>query len=110
MKAVTNIADRRVSWVKARPLNCDIKLKEDERCPNCKQVHLRAGYCQALDPINKDQYPDVWKSVTVSAVTDNSVTDKICVVCNEPFEAKRADATICSAACRMRKKRAEAKA
>jgi hypothetical protein len=47
--------------------------------------------------------------VTDKRVTDNSVTDKICAVCNEPFAAKRADATICSAACRMRKRRAEGK-
>jgi hypothetical protein len=43
--------------------------------------------------------------VTDKRVTGNSVTDKTCAVCSEPFTAKRADAMICSAACRMRKKR-----
>ena len=47
--------------------------------------------------------------VTDNRVTDNSVTDKRCVICNKPFEAKRADAKVCSAACRMRKRRADAK-
>ena len=51
----------------------------------------------------------VTANVTDERVTDKSVTDKICVICNEPFKAKRSDATICSAACRMRKKRAEGK-
>lgn len=46
--------------------------------------------------------------VTDKRVTAKAVTDKVCVICNKPFEAKRADATICSAACRMRKKRAKA--
>ena len=43
-------------------------------------------------------------------VTDkNYVTDKICtcIICNETFKAKRVDATICSASCRMRKCRAK---
>ena len=43
--------------------------------------------------------------VTDKRVTDNSVTDKMCIICNKPFAAKRADATICSPACQMRKKR-----
>lgn len=51
-----------VTSIKARPLNCDIKLKEDQRCPNCGLVHLRSGYCQALDPINAKQYPQFHQS------------------------------------------------
>jgi hypothetical protein len=62
LKAVTNIADHRVSWIKARPLNCDAKLKEDQPCPDCKQVHLRAGYCQAIDLINAKRYPHLHQS------------------------------------------------
>ena len=39
-----------------RPLNCSPKLgiagKDGApRCPHCGLWHLRAGYCQALDPI-----------------------------------------------------------
>jgi hypothetical protein len=36
--------------------------KEGERCTNCNQVHLRPGYCQALDPINAGKYPQSHKS------------------------------------------------
>jgi hypothetical protein len=40
-----------------RPLNCDIPDPYDadldektrKRCPDCKQFHLRPGYCQARD-------------------------------------------------------------
>lgn len=56
-------------------------------------------------PVTKQAKLKTARSAARSHVTDNSVTDKICIICNEPFEAKRADAKICSAACRMRKKR-----
>lgn len=62
MKAVAITTDNRVDWIKARPLNCEAKLKKYQRCPNCNQVHLRAGYCQALDPINVKQYPQFHQS------------------------------------------------
>jgi hypothetical protein len=42
----------------ARPLNCAADLGATARCPNCKQIHLRPGYCQALDPINAAKYPE----------------------------------------------------
>ena len=39
-----------------RPCNCDPRVGVDNRCPHCRQHHLRPGYCQALDPINAAQY------------------------------------------------------
>lgn len=52
---------------KMRPLNVDLPdpydadrdEKHRKRCPNCNQFHLRAGYCQALDPLNKRKCPAV---------------------------------------------------
>jgi hypothetical protein len=54
--------------VKARPLNvqrpdpydADAEEKLRKRCPDCKRFHLRPGYCQARDPINKEKYPETW--------------------------------------------------
>ena len=51
---------QRMETVISRPLNCDHDLTEKDRCPQCNQYHLRPGYCQALDPINKGKYPGVW--------------------------------------------------
>lgn len=41
--------------VKVGALNCVSDLAEPgtkDRCPYCNLWHLRAGYCQALDPEN----------------------------------------------------------
>src|SRR6185295_20381031 len=42
-----------VFQVLIRPMNCDSALGTKDRCPHCNQFHLRPGYCQALDPVNK---------------------------------------------------------
>ena len=36
----------------ARPANCDPSLGVSSPCPHCRQMHLRPGYCQALDPVS----------------------------------------------------------
>lgn len=64
-----------------------------------------------LKPVTKKAKLAKAKSAAKSHVTDKPVTDNgavsnVCIICNEPFEAKRKDATLCSAACRMRKRRA----
>lgn len=59
----------------------------------------------AREPVARQAKLKTAKAAVQSHVTDKSVTDKFCIICNEPFEAKRADAKICSAACRMRKRR-----
>jgi hypothetical protein len=74
LKTVTNIADHRVSWIKARPMNCDAKLKEEHLCPDCKQAHLRPGYCQALDPINAGKYPQLHQQKRANTLA-NVLTD-----------------------------------
>jgi hypothetical protein len=90
----------------ARPLNCGLKLKDDERCPNCNQVHMRPGYCQALDPINADQYPHLHSKRYSEAlhVTDDETHPemRICGGCGKGFEAKKVTAQYCSSACRVR--------
>lgn len=32
--------------------NCAATLGFSAACPNCHQLHLRPGYCQALDPVS----------------------------------------------------------
>ena len=116
--------------VKARPLNCAPEIGDKVRCPRCKQFHLRPGYCQALDPINADKYPEVWAETAqpviggnaqnhgvetdvtdnlqpeVENATDNQAnTDNFCDVCGKSFLAKRRDARFCSAACRKQRSR-----
>jgi hypothetical protein len=59
----------------------------------------------ARKPVTKKVKLAKVRNAAKSHVTDKRVTDKICAICSEPFTAKRADAMICSAACRMRKKR-----
>lgn len=109
LKLVTKTTDNRQFGV-PRPNNCDFETSLEKRCQYCGQNHLRPGYCQALDPINAEKYPHLHgKAVTDSDVTDISVTDKICVICNTSFKPKRSDATTCSDACRTRKRRAQQK-
>ena len=48
-----------VFQVLVRPMNCDSALGTKDRCPHCNQFHLRPGYCQALDPVNKPVNMDV---------------------------------------------------
>jgi hypothetical protein len=122
--------------VNVRPLNCGTGETEGgRRCPRCKQFHLRPGYCQALDPINADQYPefhatvspknavsppagDRGKSVTSSnnnelenRVPDNpgdvtdNVPDRECAVCGVTFIPRRSDAKYCSPGCRKKASR-----
>ena len=53
------------SMWKASRVNCDPEIGlvgSEDRCPNCRQWHLRPGYCQALDPNYRGAKP---------AVTDN---------------------------------------
>ena len=118
---------------RARAPNCDEKLylPKGDRCPECDQFHLVAGYCQALDPqstwhesrlglawkakrgeaivpLNPISVPDVPDNVPDNPdVPDNLeiVPVKQCVACGLDFEAKRSDAQYCSDACRKRAQR-----
>jgi hypothetical protein len=42
------------------PHNAELDEKFRKPCPDCKQFHLRPGYCQARDEINRDKYLDIW--------------------------------------------------
>src|SRR6185295_14432646 len=55
-----------VFQVLVRPMNCDSSLGTKDRCPHCHQFHLRPGYCQALDPVNK---PDAVNTEPVNKPT-----------------------------------------
>jgi len=115
--------------VDVRPFNCPTDLTADgKRCPNCNQIHLRPGYCQALDPINAAKYPQFHvtdKPVSAAkygaeTATDISVaneinelgesatvaaTDKpspVCEMCGGTFTSRRSDARYCSATCRSK--------
>lgn len=106
-KTVECIKDNRL-WIKARPLNCDFETSLEKRCKHCGQNHLTPGYCQALDPINADKYPEFHQhKKPVIVETDNetdsiSETDKVCSGCGEAFHSKRIDARYCSSACRLK--------
>lgn len=62
----------------ARPLNMEgfdpyfADNPHRVRCPHCSQFHLRARYCQALDPLNKpvDAPVDAKEVVDVDASTE----------------------------------------
>lgn len=105
-----------------RALNDDVALKPNERCKRCKQVHLRPGYCQALDPINADKYPEYHRKPAIThqpKIEDRTQkgddgdrtqnlstrTQKTCEVCGKEFEAKMERAKFCSGACRARASR-----
>ncbi len=101
-----------------RPINCSLPdpsgadASNRVRCPNCKQFHLRPGYCQALDPINREKYPEMWaKNVTDNCfpgdIVGPGVDDGICEVCGASFPKKRLDARYCSPACREKASRKE---
>jgi hypothetical protein len=85
----------------ARPLNCAADLGAAARCPNCKQVHLRAGYCQALDPINAAKYPEFHPAKRdkmpsrhgADTVTDNDKTLTQQGKREKPVTDKRCDVT-----------------
>jgi hypothetical protein len=77
--------------VDVRPFNCPAELTADgKRCPNCNQVHLRPGYCHALDPINATKYPHLHGAASskmpishrAETVTDKSVTREISELAN----------------------------
>jgi hypothetical protein len=111
MMNVTELKAKSRYDIRAQPLNCSAKLGEvgsDKKCPHCNQFHLRAGYCQALDPINADQYPHLHKRFndeTDDAPETDSETDAgalSCVECGDPFNSKRANARYCSPACRLK--------
>ena len=78
----------------ARPKNCEVGVHDADapdkvrtRCPDCRQFHLRPGYCQAHDPINAHKYPEVWargretrtpaKADPDETLSDTSETDKL---------------------------------
>lgn len=102
------------------PPNCAPELGRigGERCPHCGQWHLREGYCQALDKRRaaprtflyadsrtETAKPELVAVETLSTLdeTDTAIETAIrCVVCGDPFQARRADARYCSAACRLK--------
>jgi Zn-finger nucleic acid-binding protein len=55
------------SCIKALPLNDKGSLGMSDRCPRCKQVHLRPGFCQAL--VDWSQYT-IETSYDVTPVTE----------------------------------------
>src|SRR5262245_9979890 len=65
METVSYQGQMHTVW-RTRPCNCNPQVGVNERCLHCRQYHLRPGYCQALDPINAAQYPDVHKPEPVN--------------------------------------------
>jgi predicted nucleic acid-binding Zn ribbon protein len=99
-------------------------------CPDCGQFHLRAGYCQALNPKaseairsgrrltlaesralarGPEAVPTVTPPVTLAPTVTSTVTPedatvtRVCEACGKAVEGK---ARYCSGACRMRASRA----
>jgi hypothetical protein len=86
---------------RARPANTEDHSRTQNPCSRCRQVHLRPGYCQALD--RADVTDERRDHVTDPRVTD--VGDHKCDICGRPFAPRRAGARYCSAACRQRASR-----
>ena len=121
---ILHLPKSNISYIKARPFNYEHTKVDDGTCSRCNQVHLRPGYCQALDPINAEQYPhmhgrtdETFSETDSHAETDNETfsadeTDKATAICNgcgEAFQSKRSDARYCSPACRLKSHRASIK-
>ena len=78
------------------PIFCDDRLFGD------------AWYAVTSERLTQAQYDELRRMMADSNALQ-SASNFLCVICNGAFKAKRADATICSAACRMRKRRAVGK-
>ena len=78
-----------------RPCNCGPQLGVENRCPHCGQFHLRPGYCQALDPINRTVDKAVDKPMStqeLSTDVDTTVDNMAKEISNssDPEEKRRA--------------------
>ena len=107
-KTITRTRDTRTSFVKARSHNCDFETSLEKRCKYCGQNHLIPGYCQALDPINADQYPQFHQSHKPVLIETKSHDDET----ETDFETGESQPWIAegiSRATYFRRKRAEGK-
>lgn len=106
--------------------NCPPDWGTKEKCPKCRQFHLRPGYCQALNPeasavigsgklisleeakrlarLPEPTLASVTPTVT-EVVTVTATVTRHCPICDTPLPGK---AQYCSVRCRKRSSRSKA--